>query len=148
MKPVVVLLIAIGVGALAFYGGMQYQLNKQATGTGRNFASGQQGMGRTGVGTGVRRTGNGQPISGEIINVDTDSLTVKLTDGSSRIILLNDKTIYNKTASVEKTELKAGEKVGIFGTTNTDGSVSAQNVQLNPQFRMGGVGANASGSAR
>lgn len=147
MKPIVVFLITIGVGAVAFYGGMQYQLSKQAVG-GRNFMMSQQGVGRTGTGTGTRRIGNGQPISGEIINIDTDSLTVKLTDGSSRIILLNDKTIYNKTASVEKTELKVGEKVGIFGSTNTDGSVSAQNVQLNPQFRMGGPGTNASGSAR
>lgn len=148
MKPAVVLLIVLGVGVGAFYGGMQYQLGKQTAGFGRNFAMGQQGMGTGRTGTNTRRTGNGQPISGEIINVDTDSLTVKLADGSSRIVLLNEKTIYNKTASVEKTELKAGEKVGIFGTTNTDGSVSAQNVQLNPQFRMGGVGANASGSAK
>ncbi|MCX6731122.1 MAG: hypothetical protein NTZ55_04700 [Candidatus Roizmanbacteria bacterium] len=147
MKPVVTLLIVIGVGAGSFYGGMQYQLSKQSMG-GRNFMSNQQGVGRMGTNTSTRRVGNGQPISGEIINIDTDSLTVKLTDGSSRIVLLNDKTIYNKTASVEKVELKVGEKVGIFGTTNTDGSVSAQNVQLNPQFRMGGAGANASGSAR
>ena len=147
MKPIVVFLITIGVGAVAFYGGIQYQLSTQAVG-GRNFMSNQQGVGRNGANAGARRMGSGQPISGEIINMDTDSLTVKLIDGSSRIVLLNDKTIYNKTASVEKIELKVGEKVGIFGTTNTDGSVSAQNVQLNPQFRIGGLGTNASGSAR
>ncbi len=145
MKPIVVFLITVGVGALAFYGGIQYQLSKQPVG--RNFM-GQQGAGRTGTGAGARRIGNGQPVSGEIISMDADSLTVKMVDGSSRIVLLNDKTIFNKTASVEKTELKVGEKVGVFGTSNTDGSVSAQNVQLNPQFRMGGPGANASGSAR
>lgn len=147
MKPLVVVLITIGVGAIAFYGGMQYQLSNQ-TGGGRNFMLNQQGAGRNGSNVGTRRMGGGQPISGEIINMDTDSLTVKLIDGSSRIVLLNDKTIYNKTASVEKTELKVGEKVGIFGSTNSDGSVSAQNVQLNPQFRMGTAGANATGSAR
>jgi hypothetical protein len=145
MKPIVVFVIIIGVGALAFYGGMQYQLAQQPTG--RTFMTGQQGVGRTGA-NGTRRVGNGQPISGEIINMDTDSLTIKLIDGSSRIVLLTDKTIFNKTTSVEKTELKIGEKVGIFGTTNTDGSLSAQNVQLNPQFRMGGNGSSASGSAR
>lgn len=143
MKPVVVLIIASGVGALAFYGGMQYQINKQSTG--RNFIS-PQGVGRIGT-IGARRTGNGQPVSGEIISMDTDSLTVKMIDGSSRIVLLNDKTIYNKAADVEKNELKVGVKVGVFGTINTDGSVSAHSVQLNPQFRMGGPGANSSGSA-
>ncbi|MFZ2206511.1 MAG: DUF5666 domain-containing protein [Microgenomates group bacterium] len=145
MKPIVVFFITVGVGALAFYSGMQYQQNTQQP-PGRNF-TGQQGVGRTGM-MSNRRIGNGQPVSGEIISMDTDSLTVKMIDGSSRIVLLNDKTIYNKTASVEKNELKVGEKVGVFGTMNPDGSVSAQNVQLNPQFRMGGVGANASGSAR
>lgn len=145
MKPIVVFFITVGVGALAFYSGMQYRQNTQQP-PGRNF-TGQQGVGRTGM-MSNRRIGNGQPVSGEIISMDTDSLTVKMIDGSSRIVLLNDKTIYNKTASVEKNELKVGEKVGVFGTMNPDGSVSAQNVQLNPQFRMGGAGANASGSAR
>jgi len=147
MKPVVVLLIAVGVGALAFYGGVQYQ--KSQVTTGRSFSVGQ-GTGRTGQSgaTGTRRMGNGQPVSGEILSMDDTSLTVKLADGSSRIVLINSKTIFNTTATVEKTELKVGEKVGVFGTTNADGSVSAQNVQLNPQFRMGGAGVNATGSAR
>jgi len=147
MKPVVVLLIAVGVGALSFYGGIQYQ--KGQVTTGRNYSIGQ-GTGRTGQsGTaGTRRMGSGQPVSGEILSMDDTSLTVKLIDGSSRIVLINSKTIFNKTATVEKTELKVGEKVGVFGTTNTDGSVSAQNVQLNPQFRVGGAGVNATGSAR
>ena len=144
MKPIVTAIIVVVVGALAFYGGTQYQLSKQSAG--RSFAAGQFGAGRTGTGAaGTRRTGNGQPVSGEILNIDSSSITVKLVDGSSRIVLLTDKTIFNKTATVDKSELKVGDKVGVFGTTNTDGSVSAQNVQLNPQFRMGGT---ASGSAK
>jgi len=145
MKPIVVLIIAVGVGALAFFGGVQYQLSKQSSGR-SSFAAGQFGTGRTGTGAaGARRTGNGQPVSGEILSMDSSSITVKLADESSRIVLLTDKTIFNKTATVDKSELKVGDKVGVFGTTNTDGSVSAQNIQLNPQFRMGG---NASGSAK
>jgi len=132
----VVIAITVGVGALAFFGGMQYQKSQQSTS--RNFTMGQQGTGRTGIGTGTRRTGNGQPVSGEIINIDDSSLTVKLIDGSSRIVLLTEKTVFNKTATVVKSELKVGEKVGVFGAANTDGSINAQNVQLNPQFRMGG----------
>jgi len=143
MKPVVVTIIMVGVGALAFFGGMQYQQSRQSTI--RNSMLGQQGIGRNGQTGTVRRMGNGQPVSGEIISIDATSLTVKLIDGSSRIVLISGKTIFNKTSSVEKSELKVGEKVGIFGTSNTDGSMSAENIQLNPQFRMGGT---ASGSAR
>ena len=146
MKPIVAIIMSVGVGALAFYGGMQYQ--KSQSTSSRNFTMGgqQQGSSRTGVGV-ARRMGNGQPVSGEIISIDSTSLTVKLPDGSSRIVLFTDKTIFNKTAAVEKTEVKVGEKVGVFGTSNTDGSMTAQNIQLNPQFRMGGAG-TASGSAR
>ncbi len=147
MKPIIVLVITVVAGGLAFYGGMQYQ--KSQVPAGRNFTMGQ-GTGRngqTGI-AGVRRMGNGQPVSGEILSIDSTSLTVKLVDGSSKIILLSDKTIFNKTATVEKSELKVGEKVGIFGTSNPDGSVTAQNVQLDPQFRMSGNAGNASGSAR
>lgn len=139
MKPLIVLLIVIGVGVLAFFGGVQYDRSKQ-TSVSRSFMT---GAGRTGgITTGMRRVGSNQPISGEILNMDNSSITVKLTDGSSRIILLSDKTIFSKTTSVDKTELKVGEKVGVFGTNNTDGSVSAQNVQLNPQFRATGTAGN------
>lgn len=140
MKPIIVFVITLVVGGLAFYGGIQYQ--KSQSSTGRNFMMGQNG-GRNGQ-TGTRRMGNG-PVSGEILSVDDTSITVKLTDGSSRIILITEKTIFNKTATVEKSELKVGGKVGVFGTSNTDGSVTAQNIQLNPQFRMSGT---ASGSAK
>lgn len=139
MKPVIVFVIALVVGGAAFYGGIQYQ--KTQSSTGKSLMLGQQGTGR--AGTGMRRIGSGQPISGEIVNKDESSLTVKLGDGSSRIVLFTNKTIFNKTESVEKTELQNGMKVGIFGTSNTDGSVTAQNIQLNPQFRMNG---NTSGS--
>lgn len=136
MKPIIVFFIALVVGGVAFYGGIQYQKSQSVAG--RSFINNQQGTGRTG--TGARRIGNGQPVSGEILNMDDTTMTVKLTDGSSRIILFTNKTIFNKTATVEKSELKVGEKIGVFGISNPDGSVTAQNVQLNPQFRMGGVG--------
>ncbi len=143
MKPAAVLLIALVVGGVVFYGGVQYEKSQQTT-TSRSFTV---GLGRTGT----RRTGSGQPVSGEILNMDDSSITVKLIDGSSRIVLLSDKTIFNKTSTVDKSELKVGTKVGVFGTTNTDGSITAQNVQLNPPFRMGTggtSGTNATGSAR
>jgi len=145
MKPTVVIIIAVGAGALSFFGGVQYQ-KSQSIAIGRSFMSGQQGIGRNGAGVvGNRKMGNGQPISGEIFNIDDSSITVKLADGSSRIVLFTDKTIFNKTATVQKSELQVGEKIGVFGTANTDGSVTAQNIQLNPQFRIGGA---TSGSAR
>jgi len=54
---------------------------------------------------------------------------------SSKIVLLSDGTQINKAETVDKSELKSGVKVAVFGTENSDGSVTAQNVQVNPILR-------------
>lgn len=127
---VVITIIVILVGAGAFFGGMKYQQSKQTS----FFRQGGQGT-RTGQG---QLQGNRQgfrPVNGEIIASDDKSITVKLTDGSSKIVLVSDKTAINKAGTASKEDLKTGEKVAVFGTENTDGSVTAQNIQLNPVFR-------------
>jgi len=131
------------VAALAFYGGMQYQnaQRRQAFG-GMNgsFGTGQFSRSRNTMGTGTSGATNGamrgRPVVGSIISQDDSSMTIKLADGSTKIVLTDSKTIFNKTENVDKKQVKVGDSVGVFGTTNTDGSVTAQNVQLNPQFRL------------
>jgi len=72
-------------------------------------------------------------INGEVVSIDDKSITIKMADGSSKIILLTDKTIVNKAEITNIADLTLGEKVMIFGTDNSDGSISATNIQLNPQ---------------
>ena len=72
---------------------------------------------------------------GEISAQDEKTITVKLQDGSSKIILLSDKTSINKASVGLISDLTVGEKVAVFGTSNADGSVTAQNIQLNPVAR-------------
>jgi len=76
-----------------------------------------------------------QPVNGEIISSDDKSITVKLTDGGSKIVILSDNTEINQAANATKDDLKAGEKVAVFGQENSDGSVTAQSIQLNPVLR-------------
>ena len=59
-------------------------------------------------------------------------MTVKLQDGGSKIVILTDSTAINKSAEGSREDLKIGGKVGVFGTENSDGSVTAQNIQLDP----------------
>lgn len=108
------------MGGVGFYAGTKYQQSKTPA---RQFGQGQNRA----------RMGGGQVI-GEILSMDDKSLTVKLTDGSSKIVLISSTTTFNKAAEGAKSDLKVSERVVIFGTTNPDGSVTAQNVQINPVF--------------
>lgn len=122
---ILAVVLAVVAGGAGFFGGMQYQKSKIPT-----FGNGA----RTGqVRMGTNRNGF-RPVAGEILNADDNSITVKLIDGSSKIVLVNDKTTIGKTSEASKTDLKTGEKVSVFGTENNDGSVSAQNIQLNPDL--------------
>ena len=132
---ITIIIVAVVVGGAAFFGGMEYQQTKGRDGNAlRQF----QGAGGRGGQNGGGRFGGGRPVNGEILSADDRSITVKLADGSSKIVLLNDKTSINKASEGTKDELKTGVKIAAFGTENSDGSITASNIQLNPVF--GGMG--------
>ena len=126
------LLVLLIVAGGAFYGGMEYQESRRSALRGQ-FGGGEGGR----FGGQLQGTGNRagfRPIAGEIIGSDDKSITVKLQDGSSKIVLLLDKTEINKAEKATITDLKTGEQVAVFGNENSDGSITAQNIQLNPQY--------------
>jgi len=130
-KSILLIVLIIVVGAGAFFGGIKYQQSQQSNS--RQFGANLQNAGRIGSGqNGTRmRTGGGQ-VMGEILSQDDKSITVKLPDGSSKIVVLSEKTSISKAASGSKLDLTSGVHVVVFGTTNTDGSVTAQMIQVNP----------------
>ncbi|MFA6602406.1 MAG: hypothetical protein WCT01_01250 [Candidatus Shapirobacteria bacterium] len=131
---IVSVVIALLIGAGGGYLIGKNQANPSRANMGAAFREGRLGIGENFAGQ--NRNIGFRPITGEIISMDDTSFTVKTDDGSSKIVLVNDKTSYSQTSEVEKDSLKVGEKIGAFGTTNQDGSVSAQNIQINPQFRI------------
>lgn len=142
----ITLVIAAVVGAAGFYGGIKYQqtrpFNGQSMmgGTAQFGARGQGGRTQSQGGVNGPMGGRGgaafRPVNGEVISVDDKSITVKLQDGSSKIIFLSDATQINKADQASKSDLSTGTKVAVFGQTNSDGSVTAQNIQINPVMRM------------
>jgi hypothetical protein len=80
---------------------------------------------------GQQRAGQGlRPVNGTIISQDENSITVKLQDNSSKIILLNENSLINKTESGTKEDLTEGTEITVFGQENGDGSLTAQNIQI------------------
>ncbi len=134
------LLIAIVFAGAGFFGGMKYQQKKGLQNIRQQFGGGQfqRGNGSANISGQPRQAGNrivGRAVTGEILSQDEKSFTVKLPDGSSKIVLLSESTTVNKATAGTKEDLKTGEQVVVFGTENSDGSVTAQNIQLNPNFR-------------
>lgn len=130
--PVILILVGLGVG---FFGGYEYR-NYRLTQTRGGFAVGGGNFQRF-IGN---RAGTGQngamraAALGSILSIDTNSITVKMADGSTRIVILSGSTTYSNTVSASQSDLKTGDNVAITGTPNSDGSVTATSVQLNPEF--------------
>src|SRR3989338_1422675 len=125
---VIIVVVALLVGAGGFFAGMKYQQSKSPAGRFGNLQGNRNGQFQ-------QRNQGFRPVNGEIISSDDKSITVKLQDGSSKIVLLTDTTSINKSSEGSKSDLKTGEKVAVFGTENSDGSITAQNIQLNPLSR-------------
>ena len=121
---VIAVIIAVVVGLGAFCGGMKYQQSKMSNLRGR-FPENTQGQ------NGEQRTGQGlRPVNGTIISQDENSVTVKLADESSKIILLTENSLINKTEEGSKEDLTEGTEITVFGQENSDGSLTAQNIQI------------------
>ncbi len=128
----------IVVGAVMFAGGYKYAIAKSASGNkgagnyqagvGVNFRQGGARGGRGGAGM------MGGFVSGEILSKDATSLTVKMRDGSSKIILLSATTKVMKSVAGTSDNLQVGSNVMVTGDTNADGSVTAQSLQLRDAF--------------
>jgi hypothetical protein len=131
LVAIVIVVVAVG----GFFAGMKYQQSKTQSAAAGGFAY-RQGIGQGGAGGFRRFAGqNGQAVRGQIVSTDNGTMTVKLADGSTKIVVLSGNTNITKAASGTKDDLKTGEQVMVFGSNNSDGSVTAQIVQLNPMMR-------------
>ena len=140
---IVVVVVAIGVGA--FFGG-------KAAGGGTpsaaeamkvvsNLTAAQrqalaQSSGGTGTATGAPTGGfagasgaGGNMTSGSIVSSDANSMTIKLASGSTKIVLFSDSTTISVSKTGSTSDLTAGQEVRVSGTTNSDGSITASNIQ-------------------
>lgn len=139
---VITIIIAILVGAAAFYGGIQYEKTQTAsTFRGQFFQNGQGQGGRMGGPGNMNRMRSGGAVIGEVVGQDSNSITVKLQDGSSKIVNITGSTTFAKSETGSKSDIQNGTRISAFGAANSDGSINAQNVQINPPAGMrGGFG--------
>ncbi|MEO5927407.1 MAG: hypothetical protein ABIO72_01765 [Patescibacteria group bacterium] len=139
LNPFIIVLIVLVVGGGAFYGGMKYQQSKIPAGAFRftQGAGGQGGNfagripGGAGAAGGFARGGAGVGlVNGEVLSKDEKSLTIKMRDGGSKIVFYSASTSVMTSSSSTVDSIETGKTVMINGTTNSDGSVTAQTINL------------------
>ncbi|MGB9613631.1 MAG: hypothetical protein ACPL4K_05630 [Candidatus Margulisiibacteriota bacterium] len=144
----IVIATAVVVGGGAFYGGMKYAESKSP----RRLSQAdfqnlqnlspeerQQRLQQLGANVGSDHTSGsgfrggrsrGGFTAGEIIAKDDKSVTIKLQNGGSKIVFLSDSTEITKSVNGTLVDLEVGKNILVNGTANSDGSITAQSIQL------------------
>ena len=129
----VVVIVALVGGVLYGKSGAAGQASK-----GTPTATTRSGFARTGAGGGF--------VSGQIISVGANSMTVSLANGNSQVVFYSSSTQVMKPTIVPASALVAGTRVMIGGAANSDGSLTAQSITVQAGSGFPGGPGNASGS--
>jgi hypothetical protein len=91
------------------------------------FSAGQlAGTSRGSIGA---RAGGGMTV-GQVLSVDSGSMTLQMADGSTKIVLLGDSTMVEKTIPGTSADLTKSTPISVIGSVNSDGSITASSVQI------------------
>ena len=133
---------AVIFGGGGFYAGMTYSASSRPARSGAAFTRGAGGTGTTRGGTG------GGFASGQVLAKDATSITIQLPNGAgSKIVLLSGTTPVMKTVDGTLADVTVGTTVVANGTANSDGSITAQSIQIRPAGSViPGGAAGASGT--
>lgn len=140
MKKIIYVVVGLLLMTGSFFGGYYYEKKACTNSANLGFDGGNRpdmsnGTPPTGApnnSSGSYSRGNGGPggggSTGEIISNDGKSVTIKTSDGSTKIVYFSDSTKVNKNESASTSDLTVGTTISAMGTTNSDKSVTAQNI--------------------
>ncbi|MHB8143628.1 MAG: DUF5666 domain-containing protein [Thermoleophilia bacterium] len=143
----IVAILAVGGGM--FFAGMKYGESRAAGTTGPAQSAGRGNFRGAGDGR------SGGFTSGAILSMDNQSITVKMRSGGSKTIYYSGSTQVGKMDRGSVSDLKTGDQVLATGTSNPDGSIAAQDIEVTPagssffpsSRRGGGQGGSGGGQS-
>lgn len=128
-KIIILAVLVLVIGAGAFYGGVKYSQSKALSQRQQLFQSQANMAANFQRGISGRGIAGSNFIGGEVINKDEQSITLKIQDGSSKIIFFSDATAILKTEEGNIEDIDIGQQIVITGQENSDGSYTAQTIQ-------------------
>jgi hypothetical protein len=147
----ITIILVLVVGAGAFFGGMKFQKGKDSLAglSGQELTKKMQSLGMSGNVFGAgrniningapsgdfpggRQFGGGGAVNGEIVSMDSQSITVKDQSGNTKTVYYSTSTTISKTTTGSSSDLSVGTQVSANGTSNSDGSVTAQTIRISP----------------
>ena len=133
-KKIILIIIALAIiGGGAFYGGMKYGQSKNPRLSSEQRQQFLQGSIEGNLPRGTGRGVGANFLNGEVIAKDEQSLTLKMQDGSSKIVFFSDSTEISKTAEGSIGDVEIGKQIVVNGDQNSDGSYTAKTIQLSPR---------------
>jgi len=129
-KTWVMVLVCVVIAAAFFLVGMTYGKSTAVpAGFGNRagaFASGTRQF----AGRGGAAGGAGGFVAGQVTAKDATSITLQLPNGNSEVIFYSSSTQVTKPAPASINDLAPGTNVMIGGTQNSDGSLTAESIQV------------------
>lgn len=136
----------------AFFGGRAYERNSlhavgmiRLDGAGNVSSRGGNSAGFGGFRGNVGGTrgglGGGFAI-GTVLSRDDSSVTIRTSDGGSKIVYVSSSTSVSKSVPGSSEDFSSGDRIRINGKNNPDGTVTADSIDILPQDMTTSEGAN------
>lgn len=127
MKKYTVHIIWVVVALIALGGG--YFWGKAGVADSRGSFAGAGALGSS-----TRRFAGGAAggglVAGQIASFGNDSMTIQMANGNSEVVLYSSSTPVTEPTTVSPSVLQVGTNVMVGGTANSDGSVTAEMIQV------------------
>ncbi len=129
MKKIIpIIIVAAFLIGGSFYGGMLYGQSKKSLAGPQNFQANGGNFQR-----GTTKDSGAAMLNGEVTAKDEQSLTIKTSDGSSKIVFFSDATQISRMAEGTVSDVEIGKQIIVTGQQNSDGSYTAKTIQLSPR---------------
>lgn len=133
IKVLGAVVVIVAIAGIGFYAGTKGISNNPQQQLNDVNATGSNTENQMMKGAGPGKLSPENMIQGQVTEINNQEITVELTDGTTKTILLSGTTRIGKVITGTLDDIVVGSSLAVNGAQNSDGSVSAQMVQIRQQ---------------